>query len=73
MKTVVSIFAWIPIALFAQGPKPLEQIPNLKQLPDVTAELQKQIEENSGDLVLRGAEFFRITKPLEFDLKKLGA
>jgi len=57
----------------AQGARSREQIPDLDSLPDVTAELQKQIDDNDGNLTLAGAERYRITKPLLFDLTKIGA
>ena len=55
-----------------QWQRAVEQIPDLKSLPDVTSMLQEQIEENGGTLLLT-AENYRISRPLEFDLKKLGA
>ncbi len=56
----------------AQWERAAEQIPDLKSLPDMTAELQSQIDQNSGTLLLT-AENYRITSTLEFDLKTLGA
>ncbi len=46
----------------------LNQIPHLKSLPDSTEALQKQIEENGGNLTLEDPAILRITKPLVFDL-----
>ncbi|MCP4786288.1 MAG: hypothetical protein GY903_17995 [Fuerstiella sp.] len=57
----------------AQSERTRQQIPNLDSLPDVTAALQQQIDSNDGSLVLAGAREFRITKPLVFDLAKVGA
>jgi len=58
---------------WAQAERTRQQIPNLDSLPDVTVQLQTQIDRNDGNLVLAGAEQFRITKPLVFDLTKVGA
>jgi hypothetical protein len=52
---------------WAQAERTRQQIPNLDSLPDVTVQLQTQIDRNDGNLVLAGAEQFRITKPLVFD------
>lgn len=57
---------------FAQWEKTAEQIPNLNSLPDMTSELQSQIDDNGGRLLLVEKNY-RITSTLEFDLKKLGA
>jgi len=57
----------------AQAERTRQQVPNLDALPDVTSELQQQIDSNNGRLVLEGAEKFRITKPLVFNLSKVGA
>lgn len=51
----------------------LDQIPNLKSLPDSTQELQARIDESSGNLRLEGRSIYRITKPLIIDLSKHGA
>lgn len=56
---------------FGDWQQTAEQIPNLKTLPDMTQVLQNQIDSNGGTLLLT-AEHYRITRPLEFDLKKLG-
>jgi parallel beta-helix repeat protein len=56
----------------AQWERTVEQIPELKSLPDMTSALQTQIDKNGGTLLLT-AENYRITSTLEFDLKKLGA
>lgn len=48
----------------------LDQIPNLKSLPDSTKSLQKSIDEGDGNLRLGKDEVLRITKPLVFDLAK---
>ncbi|MDG1894497.1 MAG: right-handed parallel beta-helix repeat-containing protein [Fuerstiella sp.] len=57
----------------AQEDRTRQQIPNLDSLPDVTSQLQRQIDTNNGNLVLAGAKHFRITKPLVFDLARIGA
>lgn len=61
--------------LFASGSfaGTLDQIPELKSLPDSTAALQKRIDEGSGNLLLGDEEILRITQPLVFDLAKLKA
>ncbi len=55
-----------------QESKSLEQIPALRSLPDVTSQLQQQIDDNGGNLTL-SAERYRITRPLLVDLAKHGA
>jgi len=50
-----------------------DQIPGFKQLPDSTDALQRQIDSQQGNLQLSGPKFFRLTRPLLFDLKKHGA
>ncbi|MEZ6124920.1 MAG: right-handed parallel beta-helix repeat-containing protein [Planctomycetaceae bacterium] len=49
------------------------RIPQLKSLPDVTQTLQQQIDAGQGNLKLSGAEYFRITQPLVFNLAAHGA
>ncbi|MFT5466561.1 MAG: parallel beta-helix repeat protein [Verrucomicrobiales bacterium] len=74
MKLPAILFSvFLPLFLSAQTPKTREQIPNLTELPDSTAELQRQINENGGNLLLGNEEFYRITSTLEFDLAKHGA
>jgi len=51
----------------------LDQIPHLKSLPDSTAELQRRIDSNDGNLLLGKTEILRITKSLIFDLTKHAA
>ncbi|MBC8352274.1 MAG: right-handed parallel beta-helix repeat-containing protein [Planctomycetes bacterium] len=46
----------------------LDQVPNLRSLPDSAATLQQKIDENDGNLLLGRDEILRITKPLVFDL-----
>lgn len=51
----------------------LDQIPDLKSLPDLTDRLQEQIDNNHGNLLLggcQGGDVVRITKPLVFDLAR---
>lgn len=72
----VALFALFApsLSLWAQDQQTaLQQIPNLKALPDLTEELQQQIAASQGNLKLNGRKFYRITAPLEFDLTKLGA
>ncbi len=47
------------------------QIPDLANLPDLTAELQKQLDSDGGSLKLADRRY-RITKPLEVDLARHG-
>jgi hypothetical protein len=56
----------------AESQTALQQIPDLKSLPDRTLELQQEIDA-SGSLILQGAQHFRISSPLNFDLSKTGA
>jgi hypothetical protein len=56
----------------AQWQKAVEQIPTLESLPDRTAALQQQIDDNDGNLLLED-ETYRITRPLVIDLQKHGA
>jgi parallel beta-helix repeat protein len=74
MRTFVTVLlvAALSSSCFAQWDRAAEQIPNLKSLPDMTSELQGQIDENGGRLLLT-AKNYRITSTLEFDLKALGA
>lgn len=60
----------ITLATAARAEQALKQIPQLKSLPDSTPALQRQIDENDGNLVLGEVEILRITKPLVFDLAK---
>lgn len=48
----------------------LDQIPDLKSLPDSTTALQKVIDDRGGNLLLGKDEVLRIIKPLVFDLVK---
>ena len=57
---------------FAQWERAVDQIPDLKSLPDMTSTLQEQLDRNGGSLLLT-AKIYRITGTLEFDLKTLGA
>ena len=60
-------------AAWAQKNTAIQQIPELKSLPDVTQQLQAQIDSNHGNLQLIMGHPFRITAPLVIDLKKHGA
>lgn len=57
----------------AQYDRTEQQIPDFRALPDVTKQLQSQIDNNRGNLILQGARNYRITAPLILDLKKWGA
>jgi hypothetical protein len=72
-RSLILLILISPQFCFAQTTPAENQIPNLKSLPDVTEQLQKQIEENRGNLILKGATHFRITSPLVFNLTQLGA
>lgn len=48
----------------------LDQVPNLKSLPDSTAQLQAMIDNSGGNLKLGNRNTYRITKPLVIDLAK---
>lgn len=64
----------LTLSALGQSNTALDQIPNLKELPDSTVALQKRIDANGGNLQLGAADkILRITKPLVFDLKKHGA
>lgn len=71
MKTFCTLVA-IAISFHSLGlaAETLDQIPNLKSLPDSTTVLQKAIDTHSGNLLLGKDEVLRISKPLVFDLTK---
>lgn len=74
MKHLVLIVSIVCLSQFAEASmSTLDQIPKLKDLPDSTAQLQRQIDSNQGNLILTGPKIIRITKALVFDLKKHGA
>ncbi|MEQ9406172.1 MAG: right-handed parallel beta-helix repeat-containing protein [Fuerstiella sp.] len=50
----------------------LDQIPDLKSLPDSTMALQRQIDSGHGNLLLGQDAILRITRPLVFDLARHG-
>lgn len=60
-------------ACSAQEIKAIKQIAGLRELPDVTDALQRQIDSSRGNLTLKSAAHFRITRPLHFDLQRHGA
>jgi parallel beta-helix repeat protein len=77
MRSLVTLLLLIfisssPCRAQAQWERAAEQIPNLQSLPDMTSELQAQIDDNGGRLLLIEKNY-RITSTLEFDLKALGA
>lgn len=74
MRTLVTFLISTALSspCLAQWDRTVEQIPNLKSLPDMTSELQGQIDDNDGRLLLT-AKNYRITSTLDFDLKALGA
>jgi len=67
------ILCAIQLTAAGQSVRTLDQIPDLKSLPDSTAELQQQIDNDGGNLVLGDTPKLRITKPLVIDLAKHGA
>ena len=75
MRLTVTLLCLVFISIspcLAQWERTTEQIPDLQSLPDMTSELQAQIDNNGGRLLLIEKNY-RITSTLEFDLKKLGA
>jgi parallel beta-helix repeat protein len=73
-KLAVLILLLLALSAIGQTNTALDQIPDLKELPDSTAALQKRIDDNGGNLRLGDDDkILRITKPLVFDLKKHGA
>lgn len=73
MKLIILICTSLSVAfLNAAAPvnTTLDQIPDLASLPDSSADLQKQIDQNSGNLALGKSETYRITKPLIIDLAR---
>ena len=66
----ITLLVAFSIASHAMAAGALDQIPDLKSLPDSTAALQQQIDESGGNLRLGGDEVLRITAPLVFDLSK---
>ncbi len=66
------LVACVALPAYGQSITAVQQIPDLKALPDQTAQLQQQIAAGRG-LILKGKQRFRITAPLVFDLSKLGA
>lgn len=73
MRTLIAVALLTALAkpAGAQWDRTREQIPDLDSLPDVTTELQKQIDDRNGSLLLI-KQVYRITKPLEVDLEKHG-
>lgn len=65
------VFLLLVDSVTAQLPTAIQQIPDLKSLPDSTSELQSQIDSN-GSLLLK-RQRIRITSPLVFDLSRLGS
>jgi len=63
-----SVFLLFSPAL-AETPIAAKQFPNLADIPDSSAALQKQIDDNNGSLILK-AGVYRITKTLTIDLKQ---
>ena len=55
-----------------QWEQAVKQIPGLKSLPDMTSQLQAQIDSGRGNLLLTESQY-RITAPLKIDLTKHGA
>lgn len=74
MRTLTTLLlaTFLTAPCFGQWDRAVEQIPDLKSLPDMTTVLQEQIDSSNGTLLLIEKRY-RITSTLEFDLKKLGA
>lgn len=75
MRSLITLLCLVFISsssCLAQWERTVEQIPNLQSLPDMTSELQAQIDDNGGRLLLIEKNY-RISSTLEFDLKALGA
>jgi hypothetical protein len=73
-KLASLILLSLTLVVLGQSNTLLDQIPNLKELPDSTVALQDRIDANGGNLQLGAEEkILRITRPLIFDLKKHGA
>ncbi len=71
MRTILALALLFPAALLAeQANTTLDQIPDLKSLPDSTAQLQAAIDRNGGNLTLGQEKVYRITKSLVIDLAK---
>lgn len=71
VRVCLSFLSCVSVAS-AQSVTAEQQIPNLRALPDVTHELQQQID-STGRLVLKGKQHFRITSSLNVELSQLGA
>ena len=71
---LIAMAAVIPLARVAGEDSPLplaaNQFPNLKSMPDSSANLQKQIDEQGGTLHFDQPAVLRITQTLVFDLTK---
>ncbi len=67
---ISSLVAILTLITLAAAPANAQE--QERKLPDATATLQKLIDGGNGNLRLRGG-LHRITKPLVFDLQKLGA
>jgi parallel beta-helix repeat protein len=57
---------------WGQWHKTAQQIPSLASLPDLTDQLQRQLDEGNGCLLLT-SKHYRITRPLRVELAKHGA
>lgn len=77
-RELTLVFVFVAIGSFAVTARAQrtqavqQQIPTLDQLPDETAQLQKQIDENASNLWL-DKKLYRLTKTLEIDLTKTAA
>lgn len=72
-----SIFIALTTCVVAQDAAPKQpsatiQFPDLKSLPDSSADLQSQLDANGGNLILKQG-VYRLTKGLHIDLEKHGA
>ncbi len=71
-----SVFAFffliVSTGISQDKPSALLQFPDLKSMPDSSGTLQKQLDANDGNLILKRG-IYRLTKGLEIDLVKHGA
>lgn len=69
---LLAFLAFSPRPTHAQWQKTGEQVPNFESIPDSTAQLQEQIDNQKGAIVLT-EKYYRINRPLKLELSKHGA
>lgn len=67
IRFLLSFSLLVSISFGQELPSAIDQFPDLKSMPDSSAELQKQLDENGGNLILKRG-VYRLTKGLEIDL-----